>query len=90
MVIAPRHGHSEVCHDNWSIVSPGLAFADPAFHLSLFVVELVVGVVSPPGCRCYHCSGLTGGIVGGIFCKARETEGQAWRSGGSTKGQKWV
>lgn len=86
MVVEPDHAHSvvisKVCHNNYSTVSPGLAFADPAFYLGLFIVELIVGVVSPPGCRCYHGSGLASGVVSGIFCKARQTEGQAGRSEG--------
>lgn len=55
---------------------PGLAFADPAFHLGLFVVELVVGVVSPASGRCYHCSGLASGVVAGVFCKAEKQTGE--------------
>lgn len=71
-----------------TVVSPGLAFADPAFHLGLFVVELVVGVVSPPGCRCYHGSGLASGVVGGIFCKAPQTEKQTGGLEGEIGGSK--
>lgn len=80
-MVEPHHAHkaiiSKVCHDNYNAVSPGLAFADPALHLGLFVVELIVGIVSPPGCRCYHCSGLASGVVSRIFCKARQTEGRS-------------
>ena len=51
---------------------PGLAFAEPAIHLRLLVVKLVVGVVSPPGSRCDHGPGLTRGVVGGVLYKTSE------------------
>lgn len=55
-------------------VWPGLSFADPSVHLGLLVVELVVGVVSPPGGGCYHGSGLACGVVGGVFYKTVQGE----------------
>lgn len=48
---------------------PGLAFADPALHLGLLIVVLVMGVVSPPGSGCYHGPRLARGVIGGAFYK---------------------
>lgn len=52
-------------------VWPGLAFADPAVHLGLLVVVLIVRVVSPPGGSCYHGPGLACGVVSGVLCKTK-------------------
>lgn len=56
------------------LLSPGLAFADPAVHLCLLVVKLVVGVVPPPGSSCYHGSGLTRWVICGVFYKATHAQ----------------
>lgn len=55
--------------------SPGLAFADPALHLGLLVVVLVVGVVPPACSGRYHGSGLACGVVGWVLCLAKGGSG---------------
>lgn len=55
-------------HQVLAVISPGFAFADPALHLGLLIVILVVGVVPPACSGCYHGSGLACGVVGWVLC----------------------
>lgn len=69
-----------LCQSLWVLarIPPGLAFADPALHLGLLVVVLVVGVVPPACSSCYHGSWLACGVVGRVFCIAKRAAGYKW------------